>query len=395
MKFSMIFEAQIVDTSRAAEAQVFRECVEQSLLAEQVGFDGIWAVEHTSLVQYAHMSAPESFLAFVAGKTTTLEIGHGVVCLPHSMNHPIKVAERVATLDILSGGRVNFGVGKGGTEQEAGAFNNRMEDLQDQVDEAMYIIPQMWHAGEFSYESPVTGLRIPPRPVHPKPLQEPHPPMFMACTREHTLNMAGERGLGALVLGFAGPDDVARKNKLYRDAYARRRLEDQVGDFATEHLSALCPAMVLQDRQLARKTGLRGQRFFSESLTQWYHAGAVASTADMSEEELLEWLAQSRQQVIAGIGEDKLVSSGEYGMQFNADNAYGNVDDAIDYVQRLIDAGADEIMFLMQMGMVPHALILESIRNIGEHVIPHFRRKYGRSAVKTHQTPSRWQGMRS
>jgi alkanesulfonate monooxygenase SsuD/methylene tetrahydromethanopterin reductase-like flavin-dependent oxidoreductase (luciferase family) len=332
-------------------------------------------------------------LAYVAGKTSTLEIGHGVVCLPHSMNHPIKVAERVATLDILTRGRVNFGVGKGGTQQEAGAFGNQLDELQDQVDESMYIIPQMWHEGEFSYESNKTQLKIPPRPIYPKPYQTPHPAMFMACTREQTLKMAGERGLGALVLGFAGPEDVARKNQLYRDAFGARKLEDQVGDFATEHLSALCPAMVLDDRAQARRIGLRGQRFFSESLAQWYHEGLPPSTAEMSEAELLEWLAQSRQQVVAAIGEDKLVSSGEYGMQFNADNAYGNVDDAIAYVQRLIDAGADEIMFLMQMGMVPHELIMASIRNIGERVIPHFRQKYGKSTVKKHQTPSRWAGL--
>lgn len=393
MKFSMIFEAQIVDTSRAAEAQVFHECVEQSVFAEQMGFDGIWAVEHTSLVQYAHMSAPESFLAYVAGKTTTLEIGHGVVCLPHSMNHPIKVAERVATLDILTRGRVNFGVGKGGTEQEAGAFDNKMEELQDQIDESMHIIPQMWHTGDFSYTSNKTRLRIPPRPIHPKPYQTPHPPMFMACTREQTLKMAGERGLGALVLGFAGPEDVARKNQLYRESFKTRKLEDQVGDFATEHLSALCPAIVLADRDQARRVGLRGQRFFSESLTQWYQGGEPPSSADMSEAELLQWLAESRKKVVAAIGEDKLASSGEFGMQFNADNAYGNVEDAIDYVQRLIDAGADEIMFLMQMGTIPHALILDSIRNIGEHVIPHFRKKYGRTSTRRHETPSKWQGL--
>jgi alkanesulfonate monooxygenase SsuD/methylene tetrahydromethanopterin reductase-like flavin-dependent oxidoreductase (luciferase family) len=66
------------------------------------------------------MSAPETFLAFVAGKTKRIGIGHGVVCLMPAMNHPIKVAERIATLDILSNGRVHFGVGKGGSQQEAG-----------------------------------------------------------------------------------------------------------------------------------------------------------------------------------------------------------------------------------------------------------------------------------
>ena len=382
MKFSMIFEAQIADPSRQSEHQVFHECVEQSLRAEQLGFDGIWAVEHTSLTQYAHMNAPETFLAFMAGATTTLEIGHGVVCLPHAMNHPIKVAERIATLDILSRGRVNFGVGKGGTEQEAGAFGNTLADLQDQVDESMYMIPRMWHEGEFSFESAKTGLKIPPRPINPKPYQDPHPPMFLACTREHTLNMAGERGMGALVLGFGGPDDIAKKNEVYRAAFARRKRAEQVGDFATEHLSALCPAIVLDDGAKARRIGLRGQRFFAESLGHWYQGGPKPSTADLSETELENILEQSKQQVIAYLGEEKIPVGTEHTGMYNVNNAYGTPDDAISYIQRLIDAGADEIMFLLQMGTVPHDVIMESIENIGKYVIPHFRKKYGRSQTK-------------
>jgi len=112
MKFSIIYEAQMVDTSRANEAQSFRTW-STSRLGRRDGFDCIWSVEHHCLTQYAHLSAPESFLAFVAGRTTRIHVGHGVVCLPFKMNHPIKVAERVATLDLLSRGRLHFGVGKG------------------------------------------------------------------------------------------------------------------------------------------------------------------------------------------------------------------------------------------------------------------------------------------
>src|SRR5476651_43951 len=107
-----------------------------------MGFDCIWSVEHHCLTQYAHLSAPESFLAFIAGATTRIHVGHGVVCLPFKMNHPIKVAERVATLDLLSRGRLHFGVGKGGTIQETGAFDTKLEDVTPQVDESMYMIPR-------------------------------------------------------------------------------------------------------------------------------------------------------------------------------------------------------------------------------------------------------------
>lgn len=386
MKFSMIFEAQTTDPSRDGEKRVFAECVEQALAAEQQGYNGVWAVEHTSLTMYAHMSAPETFLAFLAGATSTIEIGHGVVCLPHAMNHPIKVAERIATLDILSRGRVMFGVGKGGTLQEAGAFGNQLEELQDQVDESMYMIPKMWSQDEFSFESDKTGLKIPPRPIFPKPYQPQHPPMFLACTREHTLNMAGERGLGALVLGFGGPDDVAKKNALYREAFARRKAEDQVGDFATEHLAALCPAIILDDAREARRIGLRGQRFFAESLAYWYQGGPKPSTAALDEEELEAVLEEEKQKVIAFLGEEKIPVGTEHTGIYNANNAYGTVDDAIAYIERLIAAGADEILFLHQMGTVPHWAIMETIRNIGEKIIPYFRQKYGEGKVKVHQS---------
>src|SRR4029450_1322020 len=130
----MIFEAQTHDTSRKAEFQLMHDCVEQAGLAEEMGFDRVWSVEHHCLKWYAHMRAPETFLALVAAKTTRIRIGHGVVCLPFRMNHPVKVAERVAMLDILSKGRVDFCSVDGGTAQEAGAFQTEMEEIPAQLE---------------------------------------------------------------------------------------------------------------------------------------------------------------------------------------------------------------------------------------------------------------------
>ena len=225
MRFSLIYEAQTDDESRAGDRKVFEDLVEQVVLADQLGFDVVWCVEHTSLSNYAHMSAPETFLAYIAGRTERIGLGHGVVCLPPMMNHPIKVAERIATLDILSKGRVHFGVGKGGSQQEAGAFGYELSTLQPMIDESMYLIPQFF-VNEF-VEHDGKYIKIPKRPVHPKPYQDPHPPMYMACTGDDSLPRAGSRGLGALVLGFGGPDEVARKNKLYREAFRNRKPEDQ------------------------------------------------------------------------------------------------------------------------------------------------------------------------
>ena len=383
MKFSIIYEAQMADTSRANEQQVFRDIVEQSVFAEEMGFDVIWAVEHTALTQYAHMSAPETFLAYLAGRTNRIGIGHGVVCLPPAMNHPVKVAERIATLDILSKGRLHFGVGKGGTQQEAGTFGYNLEELQPMIDESMYLIPKIMVQDEIEHDG--TYVKIPKRPIHPSPYQDPHPPMYMACTREHTLVAAGERGIGALVLGFSGPEEIAKKNAIYREAYRTRKPEDQVGFRPTEHLAALCAATVLEDREKARRIGLRGQRFFAESIAYWYQGGPLPTIdEDLSAEEQEAILNQEKQQTIAYLSEEAIPVGDEHLSNYNvAQDAYGTPEDCIRYVQRLIDAGADEILFLFQMGGIPHDVIMETIRNIGEKVIPHFRNQAAAKQTET------------
>lgn len=373
MKFSLIYEAQTAQPSREDDHRLFADIVEQALLAEQLGFDTIWAVEHTALTMYAHMSAPETFLAFLAGATSRIGIGHGVICLPPKMNHPVKVAERCATLDILSGGRLHVGFGKGGTEQEAGTFGYAKADLAPMIDEAMRLVPRFWvedvveHRGEF--------VDVPPRSIHPKPLQDPHPPLYQACTQTSTLLDAGARGIGALVLGFGGPDQVAEKNEVYRTAFANRDPRDQVGSRPTEHLAALCPAIVLDDGQEARRIGIRGQRFFLESISHWASDGKTPLPEPTTWPDDSTTVRDGTAVIEASIGSEKVaVDFSDPAMALlNPNHGYGTVDDCIGYVSRLIDAGADEILFLSQMGTVPQEAQLETIRNIGEHVIPHFR----------------------
>jgi alkanesulfonate monooxygenase SsuD/methylene tetrahydromethanopterin reductase-like flavin-dependent oxidoreductase (luciferase family) len=374
MKFSIIYEAQMVDTSGPSEQQLFWDIIEQVKLAEDLGFDTIWSVEHHCLEQYAHLSAPEVFLSYVAGMTKRIHVGHGVVCLPFRMNHPVKVAERIATLDILSKGRLHFGVGKGGTPQELGAFQTTHAELTQQVDESMYMIPNMWKEKVFQYKSDI--MEIPPRPIFPKPYQDPHPPMYIACTRDETLLIAGERGLGALVLAFDGPPEVERKNKIYREAYAKRDPAKQVGYRPINHLAALCPAIVLSDRDKARRIGVRGQRFFAESIRYWYAGGPPPQVDDLSAEEQISLFKKDEEALVAKLGESNIpITSVQTGNYHFDEDAYGTVDQAIRYVDRLFKAGADEILFLVQMGTVPQDAVMETIENIGKHLIPHFKGK--------------------
>jgi alkanesulfonate monooxygenase SsuD/methylene tetrahydromethanopterin reductase-like flavin-dependent oxidoreductase (luciferase family) len=374
MKFSMIYEAQLADPAPEKERQLLLDMVEQAEALDRYGFDNIWAVEHTSLTQYAHMSVPETFLAFVAARTKRIGIGHGVVCLMPAMNHPIKVAERIAMLDVLSGGRVHFGMGKGGSLQESGAFGYEMDELPPMITESMYLVPKILASGEVEHKG--TYLKdIPHRPVHPSPVQKPHPPLYMACTRMDSLKNAGDRGIGALVMGFGGPEDVAAKNALYRQHFANRDPAKQVGFIPNEHLAALCPTLVLHDRELARRVGLRGQRFFAEAIAHWYQGLPKPTALDLSPEEHLAALAATRKEKFARIGEDKIALNPDHGYFDEVKDAYGTPQDCIAYVQRLIDAGADEILFIAQMGGIPHEMIMQTIELIGTEVIPHFRAK--------------------
>jgi len=375
MEFSMIFEAQIAGPTPEKERQVMHDCVEQAVLAEKMGFDRVWAVEHHCLHQYAHMSAPEVFLSFVAARTSRIRIGHGVICLPFRYNHPIRVAERTAMLDILTNGRLDVGVGKGSTDEELLAFGVDKDRAVFEVEESLRMLPRLWRDEIFEHKSDL--IEVPPRRILPKPVQDPHPPLFMACTREAMFEFTGKHGIGALALGFAGPDDVAAKNALYRKAVAERDEADVIGEFANDKLVALCPAIVLEDRDEAQRIGFRGHRFFVEAIAQW--KGGPPPAADTYDDDNMAVLLEMQKKTIeANFGSEKIHSLTideirSSGLQrYNVNQAYGDPSDAIAYIERLIEAGADEIMFLLQMGTVPQDVILESIRVIGEQVIPHF-----------------------
>jgi alkanesulfonate monooxygenase SsuD/methylene tetrahydromethanopterin reductase-like flavin-dependent oxidoreductase (luciferase family) len=370
MKFSMIFEAQMAHPTPEHEQQVLLDCVEQAVYGEEMGFDRIWAVEHHALKWYAHMSAPETFLAFVAARTSRIRIGHGVVCMPFGYNHPVRAAERAAMLDVLSGGRVDLGAGRGATLQEMSLCGVDPERTYEEVEEALKMIGAMWRKDEFEWHG---LLDIEPHPVLPRPVQWPHPPLFMACTKQATVELAAEYGIGALVLGFAGVDEVAHLNRLYRAAIERRTGDRFVSTEVNDHFSALCPTIVLDDGAEALRIGSRGQRFFAESIAHWYGSGPPPAE-DTADEDNVAAIKASGERMIARLHEANIPVGPNTAATYNVNHAYGTAEQAIEYVERLQDAGADEIMCIIQMGTVPQEACMETIRQWGEKVIPHFRR---------------------
>jgi alkanesulfonate monooxygenase SsuD/methylene tetrahydromethanopterin reductase-like flavin-dependent oxidoreductase (luciferase family) len=405
VKFSLFFEMQIAEPTPETEAQLFHQCVEQAVLAEALGYHAVWAVEHHGLYEYSHSSAPELFLAFVAARTSRIRLGHGVTLLPHRYNHPIRIAERIAALDILSNGRVNWGSGKSSSRVEQEAFETDVETLHEEWLEALRMIPKMWASDVFEHHG--RFFNIPPTAIVPRPVQRPCPPMFVACTRPETATYAGSLGLGALNFAIGTDEYLTDKVRAYRQAIASPQ---PVGPRITNHFACTPATLVLADDRQACRYGLRGARFFHDSLYHYYKDGGARSAASRTQE------AAARPAVGRGADADAdaapqpggfpalslrgrraraaeeaprlrplpiprgFLGDDELNAHVRARNTsetplatiVGDPSSARETVQRFVDVGVDELILVMQMGTVPHELVIESIRTFGEHVLPHF-----------------------
>ncbi len=377
MKFSMIFEAQVEFGTPDVERQAIRDCVEQAVYAEEMGFDGVWAVEHHSLIEYSHMSAPEIFLTAVAAKTSRIRVGHAAVCMPFGYNHPVRVAERAAMLDIISDGRLNLGAARGGTAQEMSLCGVDPELTAPQVEEALRFIGRCWRDDTIQWDSELLKIQHPPdRPPHtvvPRPVQRPHPPLFLACTNPDTVRKAARFGVGPMVLGFGGPEVIGEMRRMFDDERARRDPDAVVSPgMINDEFVALCPTFLMDDREEAFRIGCRALRFFAEAITHWSAPNGVAPTRGTATVDnaafMEEHLALARAAMARGDAPPTAASS-----MYNTDHALGDAATAIDYVQRLQDAGVDNVMCLIQMGTLTQDQQLETIRIFGEQVIPKFR----------------------
>ncbi|HBZ71841.1 MAG TPA: LLM class flavin-dependent oxidoreductase, partial [Deltaproteobacteria bacterium] len=178
MKIDLLYEIQIPKPhDERSEYRAYWEAMEQIELADRMGFSTAWAVEHHFLTEFAHSSAPEVFLAAVAQRTQRIRVGHAVTLLPYPFNHPIRVAERIGALDIVSNGRVEFGTGRSSAYEQEG-FEVAPDETREMWQEALEMIPRMWSTEEFSHDGKY--FRIPRRNVVPKPIQKPHPPIWVA-----------------------------------------------------------------------------------------------------------------------------------------------------------------------------------------------------------------------
>ena len=217
MKFGIFYEHQLPRPwNDGDELKLFQNALDQVELADRLGIDHAWEVEHHFLEEYSHSSAPEVFLAACSQRTKHIRFGHGIVLMPPGYNHPARVAERIATLDLVSNGRVEFGTGESSAALELGGYRvnvaEKREMWRETTEQCLNMLamdPYPGFKGQY--------FEMPCRNIVPKPVQRPHPPVWVACSNRETIKLAARLGIGALTFAFVDPAEA----KQWVDDYYR------------------------------------------------------------------------------------------------------------------------------------------------------------------------------
>ena len=375
MRFGLFYEHQQPRPwAEDAEEKTLLNALEQIELADTLGFDYVWEVEHHFLEEYSHSSAPEVFLAAASQRTKNIRLGHGIVQIPPGFNNPWRVAERAATLDLISGGRVDLGTGEGSSQMELGGFGVARDIKHLQWEECLEAIAHMFVEEPFAgYEGKF--LSLPPRNVIPKPKQKPHPPLWVAASRRETILVAARKGIGALAFSFAEPEDAREWVDGY---YATIASEECVpaGFDVNANLAVTIPLMCHEDEETAIDRGIDGAHFFGYSLAHYYVFGQhkPGRTDVFSEFEQHRQMFGFARELIKPGGEElpMKVLEGELG---SMRGAVGTPNQIVDLVERYERVGVDQIIFVAQAGNNRHEHVCESLELVGKKVLPRFIEK--------------------
>jgi len=368
VKIDLLYEIQApLPHDERTEYRYFHDALEQIEAADRAGFGCVWAVEHHFLTEFAHSSAPEVWLTAAAMRTQRIRIGHGVALLPKNFNHPIRVAERAATLDIVSDGRLEFGTGRSSAYEQAG-FEVPTEDSRAQWQEALEMIPRMWERKRFAHRG--RFYNVPERDIVPKPIQDPHPRIWMAATSPESWALAARNGIGILGLSIYVPVSTVEKQiaeykaELANAKPVGRSVNDQVGVFTIVHC-AETPEEARENHAHDAAIEYLNYAFkvFASGITPEAHkAGDVPhQTVELARDYPLI---------------TKMINgTATYEELDEEDNVIiGDVDHCIRKLERYRDIGADRVLCLMQASRIPHEAVMKSIDLFGRHIVPHFDR---------------------
>jgi alkanesulfonate monooxygenase SsuD/methylene tetrahydromethanopterin reductase-like flavin-dependent oxidoreductase (luciferase family) len=372
VRFGIFYEHQLPKPwAEGAEHRLLKDALEQVELADRLGYDYVWEVEHHFLEEYSHSSAPEVFLAAASQRTSRIRLGHGIVLLPSGFNHPARVAERIATLDLVSDGRVEFGTGESSSEMELAGFGVDRATKRQQWAEALDVVTRLMVEEPFAGHSS-DAISIPPRNLVPKPRQRPHPPLWVACSRRETIQLAATKGLGALTFSFLEAEEA----RTWVDAYYSTIASEAcvpAGFAVNPNIACVLPFMCHRDEETAIERGLDGGHFFGYSLAHYYVFGLhrPARTVVWDEFEKNRSRFGFDRTIAAQTGQPLGAQLVERGLG-SLRGAIGTPEQIRDLVRRYEEAGVDQLIFVSQAGRNRHEHICESLQLFADEVMSEF-----------------------
>lgn len=375
MRFSLLYEHQLPRPWDAgAEHRLLQEALAQAKLADRLGYDTVWVAEHHFLEEHSHSSAPGVFLAAASQRTKDIRLGFGVLPLPPGYQHPARVAEVAATLDLISDGRVELGTGEGSTGAELAGFGIDRATARAQWAEAIATVARMM------VETPFAGIdgdhvKMPPRNVVPKPLQQPHPPLWAAATRREAIRLAAEQGIGALSFTFAEPEEAKAWVDEYYDIITSDRCVP-AGFAINPNIAVALPMMVHADEAQAIERGIDGAHFLAYS-RGYYDAFGEHEPGRTSIWD--EFLARRND---AGLARSAIAADGAPLNVKVLNNGLASLRGAIgtpaqvrELIGRYEQAGVDELMLCVQTGKTTHNDIMEALELFAADVMPEFAQR--------------------
>jgi alkanesulfonate monooxygenase SsuD/methylene tetrahydromethanopterin reductase-like flavin-dependent oxidoreductase (luciferase family) len=361
MRFGVFYELQLPRPwAEGDEHRLFKEALEQVVLADQLGIDYAWQVEHHFLEEYSHSSAPEVFLAAAAARTEHIRLAHGIRQVIPRYNHPARTAECLASLDLLSDGRVDFGIGEGATRLELGGFGipaktKRAMALEaaEQIANMMVMEPYPGFEGQ--------SFSMPCRNVLPKPLQKPHPPIWMACANRDTIKVAASRGVGALAFSFVDPEEARAWSQIYYDIIKSDECVP-LGHSVNANIALVSSFSVHEDRLEAIRRGQEGFDFFGYSLQSLVASDSVPGRSRIWER--FQAARRDRTQELL-----RLAATGDP-ERFQHAPGIGTPEDLVRHLAALRSSGVDQVILMQQAGRNRHEHICESLETFSKQVLP-------------------------
>jgi len=352
MKFGLFYEHQLPRPwTEGLEQKLFQDALDQVELADRLGFDTVWEVEHHFLEEYSHSSAPEVFLAACSQRTRQIRLGHGIVLMPPGYNHPARVAERIATLDLVSNGRVEWGTGESSANLELGGYGVAVGDKREAWREAVEQCANMLAMDPYpGFEG--RFFSMPCRNIVPKPVQRPHPPLWVACSNRETIKLAARLGIGALTFAFVDPAEARQ----WVDDYYRIFKEEcvPVGHAVNPNICMVSSFGLHADAETARARFQEGFRFFQFALGWHYGFGEqVPGRTDI-------W--QRFQKAQASLPPAA-----------PAEGGIGTPDQLREHLAKFEACGVDQVAFIQQGGRNRHEHICEALELFAGEVMGEFK----------------------